>query len=363
MRIAVLACLLLLGAPSVAHAQSRVVVGFEHPIGEAARSALLERVGADHERLLAHLRASVARVPKAGREAILRRLRELPAVAFAELDRRVGLGRPMIGARVRISRTPDDDGFHYQYALYQSDDDHNGYVDDYYGVDLVRGHGSGVDHNGHGTHVAGIIGAGGDNDRGVSGVCWKTQIVPIRFMDADGNGNTSNAAEGIAYAVNVGAHVINASYAATQATDIERRAIAYANDHGTVLVVAAGNDGKSEPTYPAAYPDENIIAVAATTDHDRLASFSDYSRTEVDLAAPGDDIVSTWDDGDYREASGTSMAAPFVSASAAMLRAQSSPSVSRMRSLLLDHVDKVSSLASKVASGGRLNIRRSLDAS
>jgi subtilisin family serine protease len=148
-------------------------------------------------------------------------------------------------------------------------------------------------------------------------VCWKTEIVPIRFMDADGNGNTSDAAEGIAYAVNVGAHVINASYAATQATDIERRAIAYAKDHGTVLVVAA----------------------------------------------PGDDIVSTWDDGDYREASGTSMATPFVSASAAMLRAESNPSISRLRSLLLDHVDKVDSLSGKVASGGRLNIRRALDAS
>ena len=86
MRIGVLAFLLLLGAPSVAHAQSRLVVGFEHPIGEAARSALLERVGADHE------------------QAILRRLRELPGVAFAELDRRVGLGRPVIGARQRLLR-------------------------------------------------------------------------------------------------------------------------------------------------------------------------------------------------------------------------------------------------------------------
>lgn len=412
LRAAGLALLLTLVAPALAHAQVPIVVGFEQSLSDASRGELLARAGVEHGRRIAYLRSSTARVPLSERAAILRRLRALPGVAFAERDRRVDLGRPRIGSRVRIARAPDDKGFDYQYGLYQAndddidatnawdrrtscskvavldtgvdtnhpdlrsnvwhnknevkgngvDDDRNGYVDDYYGVDLVRGKGSGVDHNGHGTHVAGIIAAGGNNDRGVAGVCWKAQLMSVRFMDADGRGTTSGAAEAITYAVRMGAHVLNASYASSLATDVERRAIEYARDHGALIVAAAGNDGRGDASYPAAYPDDNVIAVAATDDRDRLASFSNYDQSDVDLAAPGDGIVSTWDGADYREASGTSMAAPFVAASAAMLRAEASPSIGRMRSLLLKHVDKVSSLASKVASGGRLNIRRALEA-
>ena len=161
-------------------------------------------------------------------------------------------------------------------------------------------------------------------------------------MDADGRGYTSDAAEAIVYAVDNGAHVINASYGSTTPTDVERDAIAYAAAHETLIVAAAGNDHSNDdkqPVYPAAYPDANIITVAATDEKDHLADFSNYGKKTVDLAAPGDGIGSTWEDGDYRYLSGTSMAAPLVAAAAAMLRKHESAPVKTIRKRLLNNVD------------------------
>ena len=126
-----------------------------------------------------------------------------------------------------------------------------------------------------------------------------------------------------------------------------------------------GNEDENadkHPLYPAAYPNDNIISVAATTDKDKLASFSNYGKTSVDLGAPGDHIASTWDDGDYRDASGTSMASPLVAAAAAMLRNAGADTFEQIRKLLLKYADDKSSLKGKVASGGRLNINRALNA-
>lgn len=177
----------------------------------------------------------------------------------------------------------------------------------------------------------------GNNNRGVSGLCWKAQLISVRWMDADGRGYTSDAAE----------------------------AIVYAAAHDTLIVAAAGNDHKNDdkkPVYPASYPDANVIAVAATDDHDHLADFSNYGKKTVDLAAPGDSIGSTYTGGDYVYMSGTSMAAPLVAATAAMLRKQESAPVKTIRKLLLNNVDDKKKLKDKVASGGRLNVRRALAA-
>ncbi len=405
------------GGSAAQDEQARIVVGFRG-LSQDERRDLLARFGAALRRHLPRLRAAGATVPAADRDAILARLRENENIKFAEIDRHVGLVRPRIGDRLRLgraARTPDDEGFSVQYSLKQSadhdvdatnawetrtscakvaildtgidtghkdlkenlwrndgekpnngtDDDRNGYVDDDYGVDLVRGHGSGVDENGHGTHVAGIVAARGNNDRGVSGLCWKAQLISVRWMDADGRGYTGDAAEAIVYAVDHGARVINASYGSTTPTDVEREAIAYAAAHDTLIVAAAGNDHKNDdkqPVYPAAYPDANIITVAATDEKDHLADFSNYGKKTVDLAAPGDSIGSTWEDGDYRYLSGTSMAAPLVAAAAAMLRKHESAPVKTIRKRLLNNVDHKKKLADRVASGGRLNVRRSLAA-
>jgi thermitase len=244
------------------------------------------------------------------------------------------------------------------------DDDHNGYVDDYYGVDIPKGRDSATDDDGHGTHVAGIIGGHTNNATGIAGTCWKTKIVPVRFMDSRGRGSTSDAIAGLEYAVRAGAKIINCSFGAPTSSKALHDEVADARSHGVLLVVAAGNDGKdlkSDPSYPASYTDDNIVSVAATTADDTLAGFSNFDAKGVDLAAPGDSILSTYPTDRYKQLSGTSMAAPFVTAAAAMLRAKDADaSYRQIRELLLSSVDPLPALSGKVASGGRLDLRRAL---
>ena len=395
------------------------MVAFKPGVTRAQRDDVLARDGAVLRRFLGALRAASATVDAANRDRILARLRAEPAVAFAEIDRPVGLVRPSLGARLPLAsaaREPDDDGFIYQYSLRDNndhdvdatnawetrtkcakvavldtgvdtghkdlkanlwrndeevpgngrDDDGNGYVDDDRGVDLVDGRGSGIDKHGHGTHAAGIIGAIGNNDRGVSGLCWKSPIISVRFMDSDGRGYSSGSAEGIIYAVDHGARVISASYGTSEPSDVEREAIKYAAAHDTLIVAAAGNDSENvdtHPHYPAAYPDANVISVAASDERDKLASFSNWGKSSVDIAAPGDAIASTSRGGDYEYMSGTSMATPLVAAAATMVRKQGDGlPVATIRKLLLKHADDKQAFKGKVASGGRLNVRRSLNA-
>ena len=164
-------------------------------------------------------------------------------------------------------------------------------------MDIVTGRGSGKDENGHGTHVAGIIGARGNNDRGISGLCWKVKIVNVRILDAEGRGYVAQQIAGIEYALRAGAKVINCSFGGPDSSAVMRDAIAVARKQGALIVAAAGNDGVNTdktPFYPAAYPDSNVLSVAATDDRDKLASFSNYGAKTVDLAAPGDAVGSTY---------------------------------------------------------------------
>jgi subtilisin family serine protease len=244
------------------------------------------------------------------------------------------------------------------------DDDENGVVDDRWGGDLVDGKGSGDDKHGHGTHVAGIIGARGNNDRGIAGLCWSLKIVAVRVMDADGRGTSSREIAGIDYAIRSGAKVINASYGGPSGSEIVRDAIERARDKGVLVVAAAGNEGENadkQPLFPAAYPDSNILSVAATNSKDKLASFSNHGAVSVDLAAPGDHVASTFWKSDYAYMSGTSMATPYVAAAAAMLRKHNSSwDIGDISSRLRQKGDKLKSLKGKTASGRRLNINSAL---
>ena len=244
------------------------------------------------------------------------------------------------------------------------DDDGNGVIDDRFGGDLVDGKGSGDDQQGHGTHVAGIIGARGNNDRGIAGLCWSVKIVAVRVLDADGRGTWSQEIAGIDYAIAAGAKVINASFGGPTGSELVREAIQRAKSKGVLLVAAAGNDGVNDdatPAFPAAYPDSNILSVAATNSKDKLASFSNYGAKTVDLAAPGDRIASTFWHSDYAYMSGTSMAAPYVAAAAAMLRKQhSSWSLGDISSRLRKKGNALKSLKGKTASGKRLNVNSAL---
>jgi subtilisin family serine protease len=218
------------------------------------------------------------------------------------------------------------------------DDDANGYVDDVHGYDFVDNDGTPQDANGHGTHVAGIVGARGGNGIGGAGVTWQARLMAIRVLDGQARGTTSAVAAGIRYAVDNGARIVNLSLAGPTSTPDLEDAVRYARAHGVLIVVAVGNDGAdltSSPTYPAAYGEDNVLGIAATTSDGGLSSVSDYGPG-ADVSAPGEQILSTALGGGYEWRTGTSMAAPEA-AGALVLLAAARPDLdgNRLRDALL----------------------------
>lgn len=247
------------------------------------------------------------------------------------------------------------------------DDDGNGYVDDVYGVNVTTATGAIGDSAGHGTHLAGILGAVTDNGKGVAGVAWQVQIMTSRFLDSAGQGAISDAVACIDYARLMGAHVINASWVTTEPSTALELAVASAREAGMVFVAGAGNDGQDNdraPCYPPNLPLDNIIAVAATDAQDRLWSRSNFGAANVDLAAPGVNIHSTFfiADNNYVAMTGSSQAAAFVSGAAALVRA-AYPAATPQEVIdrLLYSTDPVPGLRGRCRTGGRLNLRGALD--
>ena len=239
---------------------------------------------------------------------------------------------------------------------------------DQYGYDFVNNDADPSDDNGHGTAVAGVIGAVGNNGVGVTGVAWKTRIMALKFMDANGNGFTSDAIRAMDYAVQHGAKVLNNSWSGAAADPLLAHAIGRARANGTIVVVAAGNESSNndtDPTYPANYAltADNLVVVAATNQSDQLSSYSNYGAQSVTIAAPGDSILSTARGGGYTFKSGTSLATPFISAAIALLRDEH-PDWDHVRVIdkLKQSVVPLASLAGKVSSGGRLDLAMFLDA-
>ncbi|MBI6545423.1 MAG: S8 family serine peptidase [Cyanobacteria bacterium NC_groundwater_1444_Ag_S-0.65um_54_12] len=173
---------------------------------------------------------------------------------------------------------------------------------------------------GHGTHVAGIIGAAGNNGIGVAGVAWNVRLLAVKVLGKNG-GNDAAALSGISYAILAGAKVINLSFNSNDTTvnPAYQSAVDFARSRGAVVVAAAGNNGGAL-TQPATTP--GLLAVAALRSDGSLASYSNYRGEAIGIAAPGDNIISTIPGGSYQLDSGTSMAAPFVSAAAAILLAE-----------------------------------------
>jgi subtilisin family serine protease len=232
------------------------------------------------------------------------------------------------------------------------------------GKDFVDGDDVPSDQNGHGTHVAGTIGAVGNNGVGVTGVAWKAHLLPIRVLNAAGTANVSTVLKGEQYAAAAGARVVNLSLGGSWPSQAEYDALRSATD--TLFVVAAGNSGADVDTtdsYPCAYDLPNVICVAATGGKDELASFSNYGANTVDIAAPGVDILSTYPTTlpssrrGYEWLSGTSMATPEVAGAAALVLSRD-PALSpwQVRAKLLAGADQVAGLKGKVASGGRLDV-------
>ncbi|HYY55875.1 MAG TPA: S8 family peptidase [Pyrinomonadaceae bacterium] len=250
-------------------------------------------------------------------------------------------------------------------------DDELGTVDDTYGFNALNDNGDPMDQNGHGTHCAGIIGAEGGNGLGIAGVNWKVEIMPLRFIDANGSGTTRDAIKAINYVIDrkragVNVRIISASWGSTMYSKALEDVIAAAGQEGIIFIAASGNssaDADKSPHYPASYDLPNVISVAALTRHDELASFSNYGAKRVHVAAPGAEILSTWLGGEFREASGTSMATPEVAGVAALvLAADPDLSMKKLRERLLESVDKLDSLSGKVSSGGRINAAKAVGA-
>jgi hypothetical protein len=199
------------------------------------------------------------------------------------------------------------------------DDDRNGFVDDVHGWDFVDQDNTPTDLNGHGTHVAGTI-AAENNNFGATGVAYNAQIMPVRVLGADGSGGSPNIAAGIRYAADNGARVINLSLGGGFSSDIQS-AVQYATQKGAVVVMAAGNESASQPSYPAEFATQYGIAVGAVDINKKEASFSNRAgATPLDfVVAPGVNIYSTTPNNTYSYYSGTSMATPHVSGVAALI--------------------------------------------
>ncbi len=247
------------------------------------------------------------------------------------------------------------------------DDDQNGFIDDVHGINAITDSGEPNDDNGHGTHVAGTLGAVGNNGKGIAGVAWQVQVMAGKFLDSNGDGEISDAVQCIDYARCHGAKIINASWGGPDSSFALQSALNSARSAGIIVVAAAGNeknDNDVTPNYPSSYTLDNIVAVTATTRADVLdATYADYGLKSVDLGAPGTTIYSAWHTSDrtYTFLSGTSMAAPHVAGALALLSARfTNETYRQLITRLLAATDPLPSLAGKCVTGGRLNLDKAL---
>lgn len=254
------------------------------------------------------------------------------------------------------------------------DDDGNGYIDDVHGWDFFHGDDSVFDEadgDDHGTHVAGTIAAMVNNDEGIAGIAWGAKIMPLKFLGPNG-GSTDDAIEAVNYAVEEGAMLSNNSWGGGGYSEALRTAI---EESGMLFVAAAGNeavDNDVMPHYPSSYDLDNVIAVAASDWTDGLASFSNYGANSVDLAAPGVFILSSVPGPGYDYFSGTSMATPHVTGSAALVIAANpgmihypgapgwSAGQETIKDRILQSTDQIGTFAGKTQTAGRLNLYNAL---
>ncbi len=255
------------------------------------------------------------------------------------------------------------------------DDDGNGYIDDIRGWDFADDDSDPMDYHGHGTHVAGIIGAVGNNGKGIAGICWNVQIMNLKIaLNVSPEVLFADAISAIQYAVVKGAKVINASWGDGMYSQSLYDVIDAAGVNGILFVAAAGNYGLYSPRnndiyplYPATFDCDHIISVMSTddsADHYTATgfSFSHYGETTVDIAAPGWNILSCGlSNGSYEYMSGTSMSTPMVAGACALLWAKE-PSLTnlRVKQRILDGADILHSLDGKCVTEGRLNLFNTL---
>lgn len=215
------------------------------------------------------------------------------------------------------------------------DDDGNGYIDDIHGINGINDSGDPMDDHSHGSHCMGTIAGTGNNNVGVTGVCWQAQVMGCKFLSASGGGSSADAVKCINYAVANGAKVLSNSWGGGGFSLALYNAIKDAGDKGVLFVAAAGNSYKSSLSLPAGYCQDqdfqgktypglsNVLAVSASDESDNKASFSQYSAAAAKsrdlIAAPGTNILSTTLGNNYASYNGTSMATPHVAGAATLI--------------------------------------------
>ncbi|HWP58697.1 MAG TPA: S8 family serine peptidase, partial [Candidatus Acidoferrales bacterium] len=253
------------------------------------------------------------------------------------------------------------------------DDDGNGHTDDCFGIDTIHDDTNPMDDHSHGTHVAGTIGAVGNNKIGVVGVNWTVRLMPCRFIDASGSGTNADAIACLEYVKEMKDSGINIvatsnSWGDNQFSQAMLDAINVQRQNGILFIAAAGNgnifgvgqNNDITPFYPCNYSLPNIICVASTNRKDARSSFSNYGRRTVHIGAPGSDILSTTPGNTYTTSSGTSMATPHVTGVAALLKAQDpTRDWKAIKNLILTGGDTKSAMANTIT-GKRLNANGAL---
>jgi thermitase len=310
-----------------------IILGLLPEVDESAVAPCLEAVQGTVASRLEELRALVVRLPVGTQEMALARLQACPGVDYAEPNGTVTIadvipndpyyasdqwGLPVIRAPQGWAYTTGSSAVIIAIVDTGIDLGHPDLA-----AKLVAGRNiinpaiPPNDDNGHGTHVAGIAAASSNNGLGVAGVSWGARLMPVKVLNSGGSGTFAHLAAGIQWAADNGAHIINLSVGSVNPSNLVENAIAYAHAADVVVVAAAGNTWGGSVLYPARY--DHVIAVSATAPGDVLAPFSAVGP-EIDLAAPGDDILSTSPGGTYLPRDGTSQAAAYVSGLAAILR-------------------------------------------
>ncbi|MCB9026070.1 MAG: S8 family serine peptidase [Bdellovibrionaceae bacterium] len=241
------------------------------------------------------------------------------------------------------------------------DDDNNGYIDDFYGWNFVDENNKLDDNHGHGTHIAGIIGAVGGNGIGISGVAPRVSLMAIKYYDpkAPGRNNLMNTVRALKYAIDQGVDIINYSGGGLEPSPAEKKLIEEAHRKGILIVAAAGNEKSNSDIhgyFPADYDFDNIISVTAYDQSENILPTSNYGAKTVDIAAPGNNIYSTLPGGGYGYMTGTSQATAFVSGVAVLLKSRFTDfNAQKIIKNILENGNYDSKLAGKTRFQKRLN--------